>query len=132
LDYDFEKIDYWYQHILEHEHGWQEFFSANCISPLVINYHDICCDWQAVVKKIARFMELPNSAVEVVEKTTPILNSPFKKIGDERNALWAERFCLEKMHKGERIRSSLCSTDLSSPKTKKDWSALNSYQEITH
>jgi LPS sulfotransferase NodH len=107
LDYNFEKIDYWYRHILEHEQGWQQFFAVNGISPLVIDYNDICHNWQAVVKKIVLFMEMPDFTEEIIETIIPGLDSAFKKISDARNSQWAQRFCQEKMNDGELIRSTL-------------------------
>lgn len=90
LDYDFEKINYWYKHIEQQEAGWRQFFDARGIFPLTITYEEIDSDPLLTMRRIARFVGVNPENVRMPEK-----ESVFRKVSDERNRDWACRFVLE-------------------------------------
>ncbi|MBN8285750.1 Stf0 family sulfotransferase [Zoogloea sp.] len=89
LDYDFQAIKRWHEHILAQELGWQAYFAKHNIFPLSINYEEIEHDVTAVVKRIAHFVGRPRAGESATSE------SIFRKIGDRRNVEWAARFTLE-------------------------------------
>jgi LPS sulfotransferase NodH len=95
LEYDFEKIDFWYQHIVAQEQGWEAFFSLHNISPLRINYDDVVHDWYSVVKKIALFVGLKAPGLKKIDHCATLIKPDLEKIGDEKNIVWANRFLQE-------------------------------------
>lgn len=89
LDYDFEKIRHWHDHIVAQERGWQSFFAENGIFPLAVSYEDIEHDVLAVVRRIAAYIGRPHAAASVVP------DSIFRKLGERRSLEWATRFKLD-------------------------------------
>jgi LPS sulfotransferase NodH len=90
LEYDFDSIKYWYDHIVAQEKGWQNFFYENRIYPLCISYEDIEENALKVLQRIATYVGVEANTVYI-----PINNSVFKKISDQRNAQWTRRFSIE-------------------------------------
>jgi LPS sulfotransferase NodH len=99
LEYNFDKINFWYQHILTQEEGWEQFFHSNNLSPLRINYDDICADWSSVIKKIALFIGIKQPGLNKINSSLSSITPSLKKMGDNKNILWAERFLQEKSQK---------------------------------
>jgi LPS sulfotransferase NodH len=89
LGYDYEKIEEWYNHIDRQEKGWQNYFLENHISPLIITYEDIDNDILEVLTRIASYLEVDIKNIKMPEEA-----SVFKKIRDQRNIEWAQRFSL--------------------------------------
>lgn len=100
LQYDFAKIDYWYRHIAAQEEGWQQFFSSNRISPLIISYDDVCSDWRAIAGKIGLFVGLRTRGLKRLEDCVAKLTPRFNKLGDGQSLEWAERYLLERGNGG--------------------------------
>ena len=98
LDYDYEKIDKWYTHIISQEEGWQKFFLINNIFPLSITYEDIESDVSGVVKRISAYLGVSQDLASAISSA-----SIFKKIGDRKNVEWACRYSLEKDEKARSI-----------------------------
>ncbi len=92
LEYDFEKINYWYQHIVVQEQGWEDFFSLNDIQPLCITYEDIESNWRFLVKQVGIFVGLKKLGLNKIEQCLSEIQPRFEKIGDEKNIEWANRF----------------------------------------
>lgn len=90
LEYDYKAIKKWYDHIVDQEEGWQNYFNDNRISPLCITYEEIEDDILGVLKRIASYV-----AVDPESVSMPEADSVFKKISDDRNAEWAHRFTAE-------------------------------------
>lgn len=90
LDYNYKIINYWYRHIRAQETGWKQYFEDNKISPLCISYEEIADDIVAVVKHIAEFIGVEDKAAKSCSSS-----SIFKKVGDESNVQWAQRFSFE-------------------------------------
>lgn len=91
LQYDFAKINQWYEHIVRQEQGWRDYFLNKRISPCYITYEEIDEDVGSVVKRIAYHVGVNPDKVSVPEKP-----SVFKKVSDSRNMEWACRFMLER------------------------------------
>jgi LPS sulfotransferase NodH len=91
LDYSYQAIKEWYEHIARQEEGWQRFFLKNRIFPLYITHEDIAGNVLAVMRRIAAFIGIAPRQIEMPE--TP---SVFAKIGDATNLEWARRFEWEK------------------------------------
>lgn len=89
LEYDFEKILHWHDHIAAQERGWQAYFDENRIYPLAISYEDIERDVVAVSRRIAGFIGRPHAAKGVVA------DSKFRKLGERQNIEWSARFALD-------------------------------------
>lgn len=92
LEYDFAKINHWYQHIVAQEQGWQNYFLENKIYPLSITYEEIEADILKVMKRIAGYISVNPDKVQIPKKT-----SIFKKVSDDRNIEWTHRFALERI-----------------------------------
>lgn len=91
LKYDFTKINQWYEHIVQQEQGWQDYFLNNRISPCYVTYEEIDEDIESVVKRIAHYVgDNPD------ELSVPKNPSVFKKVSDSRNMDWACQFMLER------------------------------------
>lgn len=56
LDYDYEAIKGWFDHIVTQEKGWQDYFYNKRIFPLCISYEDIEEDIVRVLKRIATYI----------------------------------------------------------------------------
>lgn len=94
LEYDFDEINRWYEHIVKQEQGWQGYFRDNRINPCCISYEEIDADVQSVVMKIAVYLGVNPSKV-----TTPSEPSVFVKVSDRRNLEWSCRYLLERSEK---------------------------------
>jgi LPS sulfotransferase NodH len=90
LEYDYESIKYWYDHIVAQEKGWQNYFYENRIYPLCISYEDIEENALKVLQRIATYIGVEANTIYI-----PINNSVYKKISDIRNAQWTRRFSIE-------------------------------------
>jgi len=100
LEYDYEKIEEWYEHILRQERGWWYFFYRNRIVPLHITYEEIDEDLMAVLRRIATFVDVDPGNVVLPEGP-----SAFQKVRDYRNIEWAFRFSMERAGRREGFRS---------------------------
>ena len=89
LQYDFKKIKEWHSHILAQEMGWRQYFAQHDIYPLSINYEEIEEDVTAVVRRLARFIDMPRAG------DCASSESIFRKIGNRRNIEWAAQFALD-------------------------------------
>lgn len=89
LQYDFLKIKEWHEHILAQEQGWRLFFAQHNIFPLSINYEEIEDDVTAVVRRMARYLDMPRAGESASSE------SIFRKIGNRRNIEWATQFALD-------------------------------------
>jgi LPS sulfotransferase NodH len=87
LEYDYEKIKGWYAHIVRQEKGWQNYFNENCISPLCLTYEEIENDIGDALHRVAIFVGVDPKNIKMSE-----VSSVFRKIRDQRNAEWAQRF----------------------------------------
>ena len=90
LEYDYDMIRLWRNHIVNQEIGWQKFFAEHKIFPLCIHYEDIDDDVVEVAHRIAAFIGRPRAARDCVADA-----SVFKKISSRKNIEWAARFTLE-------------------------------------
>lgn len=90
LEYDFEKIQHWYLHIILQEKGWYEYFISKRISPCYITYEEIDEDVGSVVKRIAHYVGVNPDKVSLSERP-----SVFTKVSDSRNLEWSCRFMME-------------------------------------
>ena len=95
LQYDFEKIQYWYKHILAQELGWNSFFMEAGITPLSISYEEIERDIKLVIRRIAVYLGVNVSEIGLSE-----IKSIFRKIGDRKNLVWSRRFMIESYDRG--------------------------------
>lgn len=91
LEYNFDRINEWYEHIAKQEKGWQSYFFENRIFPLCITYEDVEEDILMVLKRIATFVGVKPEKFSMPEEP-----SVFKKVRDKRNGEWAHRFALER------------------------------------
>lgn len=91
LDYDYQAISSWYDHLLEQEAGWKAFFFECKIFPLTVTYEDIQEDVLGTMRRIAQYVGVEPKNVQV-----PTLPSVFRPVSDERNLEWACRFRLER------------------------------------
>lgn len=89
LDYSYNEIHAWYQHILEQERGWESYFTSRAISPLRISYEDITIQLPQVINSIMSLLGVTMTAPLDAE------SSVFRKVGDSRNDEWAIRFSEE-------------------------------------
>lgn len=89
LQYDFLKIKEWHEHILNQEQGWRLYFAQHNIFPLSINYEEIEEDVTAVVRRMARYIDMPRAGEGATSE------SIFRKIGNRRNIEWATQFALD-------------------------------------
>jgi len=90
LEYDYDAIKNWYDHIVVQEKGWQHYFYKNRIFPLCLSYEDIEDDVLVVLKRIADYIGVKPENISIPEEP-----SAFTKISDHRNAEWSRRFTLE-------------------------------------
>lgn len=93
LQYDYQKICDWYDHIVAQQDGWQRFFSSTNITPLQITYEEIEHDVSTVVRGIGEFLGMGHYQGKVSGE------SIFKKVSDTRNLEWARRFSLERQER---------------------------------
>lgn len=98
LDYDFKAIEKWRQHILKQEQGWEQFFYENRIFPLHVFYEDIEQDVLQLMRRIATFVGVIPENVKMPEEA-----SVFRKVRDQRNIEWAQRFAREFAEREERL-----------------------------
>lgn len=89
LEYDYEAIKNWHDHIAAQEKGWQNYFYNQRIFPLCITYEEIEDDILAVLKRIACYI-----AVDPENISMPPEPSVFSKVGDSRNSEWSRRFII--------------------------------------
>lgn len=94
LEYDYNEIDKWYEHIIMQEKGWQEYFRSNRISPFCVSYEEIDENISQVVMSIALYLGVGTD--NVIMPSEP---SVFTKVSDQRNAEWASRYLLERYSK---------------------------------
>lgn len=87
LEYSFEGIREWHDHIAFQEKGWRRYFYDNRIFPLSITYEEIEEDVLVVMKRIAAFVGVAPGTVKMPEEP-----SVFEKVRDARNLEWARRF----------------------------------------
>lgn len=90
LEYDYDAIKYWYDHIAAQEKGWQRYFYKQRIFPLCISYEEIDDDIAGVLKRIASYIAVKPENISIPEEP-----SIFRKISDNRNPEWSRRFILE-------------------------------------
>lgn len=93
LEYDFYKINQWYEHIVMQERGWRNYFLEHRISPCYVTYEEVDEDIGPVIKRISQFVGVNPDKVSL-----PDSPSIFKKVRDARNLEWACRFILEREH----------------------------------
>jgi LPS sulfotransferase NodH len=91
LDYRYEQIAEWYEHIAEQERGWQEYFYRHRIFPLCLSYEDIDQNLAGAMQRLATFVGVNPDNVSL-----PDVPLAFRKISDDRNGAWAQRFVLER------------------------------------
>lgn len=96
LEYDFVKINQWYEHIVMQERGWRNYFLEHKISPCYVTYEEIDEDIGSVVKRIAQFVGVNPDKVSL-----PAAPSIFTKVSDARNLDWACRFMLERERRSD-------------------------------
>jgi LPS sulfotransferase NodH len=90
LEYDYEKIKFWHEHITAQEQGWQNYFYQHNIFPLCLSYEEIENNIEQVLKRIASYVGVNTNNVAVPQKA-----SAYTKISDARNNEWALRFYIE-------------------------------------
>lgn len=90
LEYDYEAIKNWYDHIVAQEKGWQRYFYHKRIFPLCLTHEDIEHDLHGVLKRIATYVSVNPANITIPEEP-----SVFKKVSDSRNIEWSRRFTLE-------------------------------------
>ncbi|MBT9098016.1 hypothetical protein KFZ76_09915 [Methylovulum psychrotolerans] len=87
LDYDYQAIKYWYEHIVAQEKGWQRYFYERRIYPYCLSYEDIEDDILTVLKRLAVYIDVdPNNIL------LPSAPSTIQKLRDGRSREWAQRF----------------------------------------
>jgi trehalose 2-sulfotransferase len=91
LDYNFAEINYWYEHIVVQERGWQNYFFENRIFPLCLTYEEIEEDIRQVLLRIATYV-----GVKPENVVMPVEESIFTKVRDIRNLEWAFQFALDR------------------------------------
>jgi len=90
LEYDYEQIKFWYDHIVAQEKGWQRYFYEQRIFPLCMSYEDINEDIERTIKRIGLF-----TGVDPNRMIFPERISDFQKIGNEQSRQWSLRFAHE-------------------------------------
>jgi len=105
LTYSYAAIDEWHRHILVQEAGWDSFFAERGITPLKLTYEELDARPLLVLRKIARHL-----GVRPVGITLRSEGSVFRKLADERNRAWAQRFREESAGRGVSIASLIAST----------------------
>ncbi len=105
LTYSYAAIDEWHRHILVQEAGWDSFFAERGITPLKLTYEELDARPLLVLRKIARHL-----GVRPVGITLRSEGSVFRKLADERNRAWAQRFREESAGRGVSIASLTAST----------------------
>lgn len=91
LQYDYDRLDHWYEHLVKQERGWQRYFDSHRIFPLAITYEDIEHDVHEVVRRIALYLGLPAKGLGLAR-----IETVFKKLGDRQSLEWASRYSLER------------------------------------
>lgn len=87
LEYDYQAIKYWYDHIVAQEKGWQRYFYERRIYPYCLSYEDIEEDILTVLKRLSVYINVdPNNIL------LPSAPSAVQKLRDERSHEWAQRF----------------------------------------
>ncbi|PPD47159.1 MAG: hypothetical protein CTY16_08005 [Methylobacter sp.] len=90
LEYDYEAIKYWYDHIVVQEEGWRRYFSGQGISPYCISYEELEADIGSVLKAIAEIVSVDPQSIRLPEQV-----SELKKLRDGRSSQWTQRFQTE-------------------------------------
>jgi len=90
LEYDYQKIKYWHDHIVAQEIGWQRYFYDRQIFPLCMSYEDIEKDVLQCIKRIAMYLKVKPENIVLPEEP-----SPYKKIRNQQSTEWALRFANE-------------------------------------
>lgn len=90
LDYSFEKINRWHENIVEQELGWRQYFEEMRLPALPVKYEELESNPSAVLNKIATYIGVDPSAMDVSTKP-----SPFRKLRDDKSIDWADRFRAE-------------------------------------
>lgn len=85
VEYDSREIASRTDMLNEHNRAWQNWFRKAGVTPLEICYEDLETDPETVTLKVLEFLDL-----SVPEGTT--LNAPNKRLADETNRSWKERF----------------------------------------
>jgi len=101
LEYDFKGIERWRQHILRQEQGWDNYFYQNRIFPLNLFYEEIEQDILRLMKRVATFVAVDPNNVQMPDEA-----SVFRKVRDQRNMEWAERFAKDLAKKGLKLQPS--------------------------
>lgn len=90
LEYDYEKIKFWRDHIVVQEQGWQRYFYEQRIFPLCISYEEINEDIERVIRRIGLFVGVNPDNIVFPEQI-----SDFQKISNGQSRQWALRFAQE-------------------------------------
>jgi LPS sulfotransferase NodH len=98
LTYDFNEIEKWRKHIVRQEQGWESYFYKNRIFPLNVFYEDIEHDVLQVMRRIATYIGVIPENVSM-----PKEESVFRKVRDQRNIEWAQRFAHDIADRSERL-----------------------------
>ena len=88
--YSYEAIDHLFSECSMREAAIQEFFDRGSIVPLTIVYEDFILAYEATIRNILDYLELPNS------NNVEIAPPPLQKLADDVSENWVQRFRQEK------------------------------------
>lgn len=88
--YSYEAIDHLFAECSMREAAIQDFFNSGSIIPLTIVYEDFILAYEATIRNILNYLELPNTE-EIL-----IAPPPLQKLADEVSEQWVQRFRREK------------------------------------
>lgn len=85
-EYSFDAIRHLVLDAVMREAGLQEFFGEAGIAPLTIVYEDFVADYEATVRRVLDFLEIPG------RETVSIPPLYYEKLADELSEQWVQRF----------------------------------------
>jgi LPS sulfotransferase NodH len=84
--YDPDAIDEAERHLLSNEMGWQQWFSAHKIRPLLVIYEDLVADYENTLRRALNFLEIPEA------DDVPIAPTTMKPQSDGRTDEWLKQY----------------------------------------
>lgn len=82
--FDYDHIGVFVRANEAYDRQWQDYFAANAITPLVLDYEDLATRYVDTVYKVLAFLDLPTNVA--------VRRPRLEKQADERSREWMERY----------------------------------------
>jgi trehalose 2-sulfotransferase len=85
VEFDFRAIDRTIAWAYEYDRQWANYFRHHGLTPLQLAYEDLVASYDAIIRKVLDFLDIPHFDVAEVEP-------PLERMADQKSFEWGEQY----------------------------------------